>query len=100
MILYILQEFDFNMESFLTPLLDVGILLCFMILMVYLYSKFRIFPLVLLTALISLIIGVVSIDLQYNPFTPFFQVFFILFQTLFFVKTSIDLFQEVNKRKK
>lgn len=89
----ILQVIEFNLESFLTPILDVGILIAFMILMIYCYAKLRIFPLILLITLISLIIGVISIELSYNPFTPYFQVFFILFQIVFFLKTSMDYFQ-------
>lgn len=62
--------------------------------MIFLYVKLQIFPLILLIELISLIIGVVSIQLQYNPFTPYFQLFFILFQTVFFLKTAINYFHE------
>lgn len=87
------QITEFNLENFFTPILDVGILIIFMILMIFLYIKIRIFPLILLVLLISLVIGLVSIELQYNPFTPYFQVFFIAFQTIFFLKTSIDYFQ-------
>ena len=96
----ILQQVDFNLESFLTPILDVGVLITFIILMMYVYAKFRIFPLILLIMLISLIIGVSSIQLAYNPFTPYFQVFFILFQTVFFLKTSIEYQKEYKRLKR
>lgn len=85
----ILSEVDFNFESFMTPILDTGVMLIFIVLMIYLYMKIRIFPLILITMLISLIVGVVSIELSYNPFTPWFQLFFICFQVVFFLKTAI-----------
>lgn len=84
------QVIDFNMESFLTPILDVGIMVAFIILMIYLYGKYRIFPLILLITLMSLIIGVISIQLSYNPFTPFFQIFFICINIVFFLQTSME----------
>ena len=62
--------------------------------MMYLYFRQRYFPLISIITLMSLIIGVVSIQLQYNTFTPWFQVFFIVFQTSFFLKTSIDYMEE------
>jgi len=86
----ILQDFNFNMESFLTPILDVGVLIVFIILMMILYAKLRILPIITLVMLISLIIGVVSIQLQYNPFTPWFQIFFILFQSVFFLRAAFE----------
>lgn len=91
-LLFILQESerDFNLESFITPIIDVGILLSLVLLMLVLYYKFRIFPIILLVALMSIIIGVSSISLQYNPFTPFFQIFFICFQVVFFLKTATE----------
>ena len=95
----ILQVIDFNLESFLTPILDVFILVVFMILMMYAFGKYRIFPLILLITLMSLVIGVISIELSYNPFTPYFQVFFICFQVVFFLKTAIEYMGLKNKEK-
>jgi len=91
------QVIDFNLESFLTPILDVFILIVLMILMMIMYARYRILPLILLITLISLIVGVISIQLQYNPFTPYFQAFFILFQTIFFLKSSTEYRKEYNR---
>lgn len=94
-----ITEVVFNMESFLTPILDMGVLLVFIILMIFFYTKLRMFSIILLITLISLIIGVASIQLTYSPFTPYIQLFFICFQVVFFLKTAIQYTNEKKKEK-
>jgi uncharacterized membrane protein YcaP (DUF421 family) len=94
----ILINKTFNMESFMSPILDTLIMIFCMLVMMYMYAKYRIFPLILLTLLVSIIIGVASIQLNYNPFTPYFQVFFICFQLVFFIKTATQYIDHVKQK--
>jgi hypothetical protein len=55
-----------------------------MVLMIYLYVKIDRFLPLLVIFLFSIIIGMVSFSGSYLPFTPFIQLFFILFQTIIF----------------
>jgi hypothetical protein len=55
-----------------------------MVLMIYLYVKIDRFLPLLVVFLFSIIIGMVSFSGSYLPFTPFIQLFFILFQTIIF----------------
>jgi len=61
------------------------------------YSKKRIeFVPILIVFLFSIIIGIGSFSIQL-PLTPYFQIFFILFQTIFFVLAALNYY--TNKRR-
>lgn len=89
----ILQMDVTNWESVLMPFLVIFFLIIMMGLMIYLYMKARIFPIILIVFLFSLIFGMLSISYELLPFNPFISIFFILFQTIFFLITSIDMFK-------
>jgi len=55
-----------------------------MILMMYFYTKIDKFLPVLITFLFSIIFGMTSFEAAYIPFTPWAEIFFMLFQTVFF----------------
>ena len=78
----------FEIDYLLTPIISFLILFILMIIMVFLYAKMRVFLPILVVFLFSLIIGIVSLGTPNFPFSPWFQVFFIMFQTIFFVLTS------------
>ena len=59
-------------------------MLFFMGLMLYFYKNIEKFLPTLLLFLFSIIFGMVSFGGSYLPFTPFIQIFFMLFQTVFF----------------
>ncbi|MGM0496044.1 MAG: hypothetical protein ACQERX_05230 [Bacillota bacterium] len=78
-----------NYSSILTPLIEVFILIFLMLIMVYLYKNMRVVALMMICLMFSVIIGVISITNWSLPFTPYLQVFFILFQLiLVIVRTS------------
>ena len=65
-------------------MLSVFILIALMLFMLYLYSKVKKTLPVLVVFLFSLVIGMLSISSRGIPYTPYVQLFFILFQTIFF----------------
>ena len=76
----------------LTPILTILILFVLMGLMIYFYRKLRVFPIILVVYLFSLVIGTMSIGEGIIPYTPYFQFFFLLIQTIFFMLTALNLF--------
>lgn len=63
---------------------SIILMVLLMILMIYFYVKIRRFLPVLIIFLFSIVIGMVSFSCSYLPFTPYFQIFFMLFQTILF----------------
>lgn len=63
-----------------------------MIIMVVLYTKVRIFLVILTVFLFSLVIGMSSLEQFDIPFSPYIQIFFLVFQSIFFLMTSIEVY--------
>jgi len=80
----------------LEPFVALFILIILMIIMTILYLKIRLFLPILVVFLFSLIIGINSMSYDYIPFNPYFSIFFILFQSVFFIETSL---QQYNRYK-
>jgi len=80
----------------LEPFIALFILIILMIIMTILYLKIRLFLPILVVFLFSLIIGINSMSYDYIPFNPYFSIFFILFQSVFFIETSL---QQYNRYK-
>jgi len=59
-------------------------LVILMVLMMYFYKKVRRLLPIIVIFLFSIIIGIYSISIVGLPFTPWFQLFFILFQSVIF----------------
>ena len=71
---------------------SILILIFLMLSMLYLYKKYKEkFELIVSVFLFSLIIGIDSLSYTI-PFTPYIQLFFLLFQTIFFISFSIDYY--------
>lgn len=77
-----------------TPILSVVVLFLLMGIMIVLFVKMREFLFILIVFLFSLIIGVLSISEGLVPFTPYFQLFFLTFQTILFFITSFNFYEE------
>lgn len=94
----ILQNFtsQFDLIGFY-PIMTFFGLIFFFVLMVYCYLKLRIFWLILIIYLFSLIIGVLAVSESIIPFTPYLQIFFLIFQSILFIETIIGVFQDKNK---
>lgn len=78
-------------ESVLMPFLVIIFLIFLMGLMIFLYMKLRVFTVILTVFLFSLIFGMLSMSFEFLPFTPFISIFFMLFQTIFFLITTLDM---------
>jgi len=83
-----LEILDWTMV--LEPFIALFILIILMIIMTILYLKIRLFLPILVVFLFSLIIGFNSISYEFIPFNPYFSIFFILFQSIFFIETSLQ----------
>ena len=69
-------------------------LMCLM-LIIYMKASVELYPIILVLLLGSFILGVASISIiPTMPFTPMFQVIFLLFQVIIFVLASIDTFMK------
>lgn len=89
-------QFIFDITDILTPLISIIILFILMLIMIFLYTKHRIFLPILTVYLFSLVMGTMAFEINNFPFNPYFQTFFILFQTIFLLITSIQVLKRSN----
>lgn len=75
--------------------LSILVFLMTLTLFIYYTKKRMEFIPILIIFLFSIIIGIGSFSIQL-PLTPYFQIFFMLFQTIFFVLAALDYYN--NKR--
>lgn len=75
------------------PFLAVFILLAVMVFMVIMYMKVRIFLVILMIYLFSIILGINSLALEHIPLNPYVSIFFLLFQSAFFLQTCLDTYR-------
>ena len=69
----------------------IFILVLLLSVMIYLFAKKRYFLPILVVFLFSIVIGMDSIENSFLPFTPMFQIFFIVVQGIFFLLTVLEL---------
>lgn len=84
---------ELNMTDILTPIFSLLFLIFLMIIMIFIYMKVRIWLVILVLFLFSLIIGIYSLSLEYIPFNPYFSIFFMLFQSVIFLKRSLEVYR-------
>ena len=75
----------------------ITIMILLLVLMIYFYVKVRKFLPILVIFLFSLIIGMTTFSSFSIPYYPWFNLFFILFQSIIFMLTSLDLYNEVKR---
>lgn len=77
---------------------SIFILVFLIVLMWYFFTKYRSnqvkFLIVLVIFLFSIVIGVSSITSFSIPFSPWFQLFFLLIQTIFFILSALEVFEK------
>lgn len=76
----------------LNAILSVFFIIALIGLMLICYLKVRILLVILLVFLFSLIIGVMFLSIENVPFTPYIQIFFILFQSVFLIITFVEAY--------
>ena len=68
----------------------LSIMLFFIVLILTLYLKYKMFHIIIIVYLFGFIIGVMSFTIGYIPFSPYIQIFYLVFITVIFVFTAID----------
>lgn len=74
------------------PLMTFFSLLFLLVFMVYAFIKIRRFLVIVVIYLFSLIIGLYGFSESNIPFTPYFQIFFIIIQSVFFLTFTLELY--------
>ena len=77
----------------LMPLLTVFILVILMFFMAYMYIRVRSFTVTTIIFLFSLIFGYMAFGFTEIPFSPYIQIFFMVFQLVFFILDSLQTFR-------
>ena len=72
-----------------SPLVSIFFMIILLAVMVILYIKLRIFLVILTVYAFSLIIGMMAFT-QQIPLTPYFEAFFLTFQSVMFLLTSVE----------
>jgi len=85
---------EYNYESIFSPIVSTFLIIFLMVAMVYLYRYQRFFLLIFIVWIFSIVIGLISIKNFWLPFSPYFQIFFMLIQSVYLFLTSINLFEE------
>ena len=81
------------MNDILKPIIIIVIFLSLIITMIFVYRIIKIWIFVLFIFLISLILGISTLSLNYIPFNPYTSTFFILTQLLFLIVKTIKVFK-------
>ena len=76
------------------PLMSFFAILFLFALMLFCYIKIRVFLVILVIYLFSLVIGITAFNESVIPFTPFLQIFFLVFQSIIFIIVSIEVFSK------
>lgn len=79
----------------ISPIIELFMFIFIIILTIYCYSKFKYFELMILIYAISLIISLISIGQNILIFTPWFQIFFMFFQTIIMYRVWLNKSDEV-----
>jgi len=78
----------------LNAILSVFFIIALIGLMLLCYLKIRIPLVILFIFLFSLIIGILFLSVENIPFTPYIQLFFLFFQTIFLIITFLELYND------
>ena len=76
------------------PLMTFFALMFLFGLMLYCYMKVRVFLVILVIYLFSLIIGFMALNESIIPFTPYLQIFFLIFQSIIFIIVALEVFRK------
>jgi len=71
---------------------SITIMLVLIVLTLYSYLKIKSFLPITIVFLFSIVIGTSSLEGAFIPFTPWFQIFFVLFQTIFFALKALSYY--------
>ncbi len=78
--------------------LSIFIISLLMLAMIYFYFKHKVFLIIFTIFLFSIIFGFAAFTVVLFPFTPYLQIFFMLFQSSIFLITTENLFSQRGKK--
>lgn len=78
----------------LDAILMVIVMLFLLILIIALYLKMRVWLLITVVFLFNIIFAFISFNEKLIPFTPYFQIFFMLISGLIFLITSLEAYEK------
>jgi hypothetical protein len=78
----------------LDAILMVIVMIFLLILIIALYLKLRVWVLIMVVFAFNIIFAFISFDEKLIPFTPYFQLFFMLISGLIFLITSLEAYQK------
>ena len=84
----------FDFSPIIELLLTLGGLVFLLVIMAYFFKNLRVFPVILVIFIISLVVGFNALEVDI-PFSPIIQLVFILVQSCFFLITCLDVFRGV-----
>lgn len=84
----------YDLIGALTPVLAMFMLIFLIALMLICYTYFPKMLFILIIFLFSLVIGTLSVQIGDIPMSPYFQIFFLLFQTAIFILSSIKTYKK------
>lgn len=90
----ILQTEIIDIGFDLNAILSVFFIIALIGLMLLCYLKIRIPLVILFIFLFSLIIGIMFLSVENVPFTPYIQLFFIFFQSIFLIITFLEAYND------
>ena len=85
------QTKSIDMVIMLEPFLSIMILIILMFVMIVVYMKMRVWVLICALFLVSIIMGIMSLNNENIPFNPYISLFFILFQLIFFILITLKV---------
>ena len=92
------QEWNESLPQFdllgFYPLMTFFAIIFLFCLMLFCYIKVRVFLVILVIYLFSLVIGITAMNESIIPFSPFLQIFFLVFQSIIFIIVSIEVFSK------
>lgn len=86
----IIQIYDITLANFLMPLLAMMIMIFTVIFAIYTYTKIRKLWIMLILWFASVVFSLNSMNIPYFPFTPYFQIFYALIMTGFFIVLAYE----------
>lgn len=81
-----------------TSIFSILVLFLLMIIMIIVYAKMRVFLVILVIFLFSIVMGMTALQDFSIPFSPYLQIFFLMFQTVIFILTSLGAYNEYNEQ--
>lgn len=88
------QTYDIGLGNFLLPLIAVVVMIFTVIFAIYTYTKIRRVIVILIIWIFAVPFSLMSMNIPWFPFTPWFQLFFMLIITAFLIMLVFEAFKK------